>query len=149
MVMNYEDISDFEINQAVTCELFGCHEWSVNQEGAFYHCGADGSGYFIQTVADYCNNQSYSWPIIIDSKIAVLPWNSNGWQSYSCHRRDVSMKPIEVLQARRKLGLSQAAFAELMLVSARTIKYWESGERKPSKLAVQRMKDLTGGSWGD
>ena len=82
MVMNYEDISDFEINQAVTCELFGCHEWSVNQEGAFYHCGADGSGYFIQTVADYCNNQSYSWPIIIDSKIAVLPWNSNGWQSF-------------------------------------------------------------------
>jgi putative transcriptional regulator len=59
------------------------------------------------------------------------------------------MSPSEVLQARRKLGLSQAAFAELMLVSSRTIKYWESGERKPSKLAVQRMKDLTGELWGD
>lgn len=55
------------------------------------------------------------------------------------------MSPSEVLQARRKLSLSQSAFAELMLVSARTIKYWESGERKPSKLAVQRMKDLTEG----
>ena len=59
------------------------------------------------------------------------------------------MIPNQVLQARRKLGLSQAVFAELMLVSARTIKYWESGERKPSKLAVQRMKDLTGELWGD
>ena len=59
------------------------------------------------------------------------------------------MKPIEVLQARRKLGLSQAAFAELMLVSARAVKYWESGERKPSKLAAQRIKDLAGESWGD
>ena len=59
------------------------------------------------------------------------------------------MSPSEVLQARRKLGLSQAAFAELMLVSARTVKYWESGERKPSKLAVQRMKDLTGELWDD
>ena len=55
------------------------------------------------------------------------------------------MTQNKILEARRKLGISQAAFAELMLVSARTIKYWESGERKPSKLAVQRMKDLTEG----
>lgn len=59
------------------------------------------------------------------------------------------MTKEQVLQARRKLGLSQAAFAELMLMSVRAIKYWESGERKPSKLAVQRMKDLAGESWGD
>ena len=59
------------------------------------------------------------------------------------------MTPDKILQARQKLGLPQAAFAELMLVSARAVKYWESGERKPSKLAVQRMKDLTGESWGD
>ena len=59
------------------------------------------------------------------------------------------MTKEQILQARRKLGLSQAAFAELMLVSARTVKYWESGERNPSKLAVQRMKDLTGELWGD
>ncbi|MGL4754778.1 MAG: phage protein NinX family protein [Aeromonadaceae bacterium] len=70
--MNYEEMSDFDINQAVTCELFGCHEWSVNQEGTFYHCGSDGSGYFIQTVADYCNNPSDAWPIIIESKINIL-----------------------------------------------------------------------------
>lgn len=55
------------------------------------------------------------------------------------------MTPDQILQARRKLGLSQAEFAELILVSSRTVKYWESGERNPSKLAVQRMKDLTEG----
>ncbi|MGL4754780.1 MAG: helix-turn-helix domain-containing protein [Aeromonadaceae bacterium] len=59
------------------------------------------------------------------------------------------MTKEQILQARRELVLSQAAFAELMLVSARAVKYWESGERKPSKLAVQRMKDLTGELWGD
>ena len=59
------------------------------------------------------------------------------------------MTKEQILQARRKLGLSQAAFAELMLVSARAVKYWESGERKPGKLAIQRIKDLTGESWGD
>lgn len=59
------------------------------------------------------------------------------------------MTPCKILQARRKLGLSQAAFAELILVSARAVKYWESGERKPSKLAIKRIKDLTGESWCD
>lgn len=59
------------------------------------------------------------------------------------------MTAQQLKQARQKLGLSQSAFAELMLVSARAVKYWESGERKPSKLAVQRIKDLAGESWGD
>ncbi len=59
------------------------------------------------------------------------------------------MKKEKILQARRKLGLTQAVFAELMLVSTRTVKCWESGERKPSKLALQRMKDLTGELWVD
>lgn len=78
MAMNYEEMSDFKINQAVTCELFGCHGWSVNQEGTFYHCGVDGSGYFIQTVADYCNNPSDAMPIIIENKIGLK------WVNGSC-----------------------------------------------------------------
>lgn len=59
------------------------------------------------------------------------------------------MTKEQILLARRNLGLSQAEFAELILVSSRTVKYWESGERKPSKLAVQRIKGLAGESWGD
>lgn len=59
------------------------------------------------------------------------------------------MTKEQILQVRRKRGLSQAEFAELILVSSRTVKYWESGERNPSKLAVQRMKDLTWELWGD
>lgn len=75
--MKYEEMSDFEISQAVTCEVYGCHEWSVNQEGTFYHCGPDGSGIFIQKVADYCNNPSDAWPIIVENKISIVP--TGGW----------------------------------------------------------------------
>lgn len=84
-VMNYEDVSDFKINQDVTCELFGCHEWSANQEGTFYHCGADGSGYFIQTVADYCNNPSDAMPILIENKIG-FKWVNGGCTASSVLR---------------------------------------------------------------
>ena len=63
--MNYQRWSDFEINQAVTCELFGCHQWQVNQFGSFYHCGPDGSGYYEVTIDDYCNNPSNAWSIIV------------------------------------------------------------------------------------
>ena len=53
------------------------------------------------------------------------------------------MTKEQILQARRKLGLSQAAFAELIGVSLRAVKYWESGQRNPSKMAVKRIQDLT------
>ena len=59
------------------------------------------------------------------------------------------MTPDKVREARRELGLSQAAFAELIGVSPRAVKYWERGQRNPSKVAVKRIKDLTGEPWAD
>lgn len=70
---DYGKMSDFEINQAVTCKLYGCHEWSTNLVGNFYHCGFDGSQYVEVTVADYCNNPSDAWPLIAESNIATRP----------------------------------------------------------------------------
>lgn len=93
--MNYEEMSDFELNQAVTCELFDCHEWSVNKEGTFYHCGFDGSGYFIQTVADYCNNPSDAWPIIMGSKIDIQ--HRNGFNipcAKNCEHMHADKNPL-------------------------------------------------------
>ena len=53
------------------------------------------------------------------------------------------MTPDKVREARREIGLSQAAFADLIGVSPRAVKYWERGQRNPSKVAVKRIKDLT------
>ncbi len=38
-------------------------------------------------------------------------------------------------EARRKVGLSQAAFAKLLGVSVRTLQEWEQGRREPSGAA--------------
>ncbi len=40
--------------------------------------------------------------------------------------------PAPPQEIRRKLNLSQAAFASLMGVSVRTVQDWEQGRRKPS-----------------
>lgn len=41
-------------------------------------------------------------------------------------------EPSSPNEIRKKLGLSQAAFAALMGVSLRTVQDWEQGRRKPS-----------------
>jgi putative transcriptional regulator len=42
--------------------------------------------------------------------------------------------------ARRKTGLSQAQFAELLGVSVRTVQEWEQGRRRPSGAARTLFK---------
>lgn len=69
---NYEDMSDFEINAAVTCIIHECHGWEINwTNSCFFHCGVDGSGYYSQSIADYCNNPSDAWPVIVENKISI------------------------------------------------------------------------------
>lgn len=73
-MMNYEEMSDNEINQAITALIFDCEEWTLSECGKyFYHCGVDGDGFFEKEVADYCNNQSDAWPIISRNLIGVSP----------------------------------------------------------------------------
>jgi len=70
--MNYEEMSDFEINAAVTNLVYGCDGWELNwTNNCFFHCGIDGSGYYRQAIHNYCNNPSDAWPIIIENKISI------------------------------------------------------------------------------
>ncbi len=49
----------------------------------------------------------------------------------------------EATQARIKLGLSQAEFAKMLGVSARTLQDWEQGRRQPSGAAKALLKVAT------
>lgn len=48
--------------------------------------------------------------------------------------RTVALPPV--VEARQKVGLSQAKFAELLGVSVRTLQDWEQGRRQPSRAAA-------------
>jgi hypothetical protein len=63
--MNYEDMSDFEVNEQVARLRFGvfaaCHDGS-RKNGSVRASGAE---------FDPCNNPSDAWPIIISNKIGI------------------------------------------------------------------------------
>lgn len=59
--------------------------------------------------------------------------------------RDVELKPpapmgaTEVLAVRRRMRVSQAAFARILNVSPRTVQAWETNARRPSDAALKLL----------
>lgn len=71
--MNYSKLSDDAINMEVTEKFFGCEKWDYNEKDrCFFHCGIDGSGYYSQSIVDFCSNPANAWPIMLASGIATL-----------------------------------------------------------------------------
>lgn len=72
----FESMSDFEINNAVAIAL-GSKKSEV-------HCNASiikGVENHVETdfgSRDYCNNPAHMWPIIVDNRIALIPFY-NDW----------------------------------------------------------------------
>ena len=48
----------------------------------------------------------------------------------------------EVISLRQAAGMSQAVFARVLNVSAKTIQSWEQGQRKPSQAALRMLQVL-------
>lgn len=67
--MNYEELSDFEINKRVakSKKLKGTHQ----QNGVAVSCY---HGYF-----DPCNNPADAWPVIIGNKISLYSSHEDKW----------------------------------------------------------------------
>ena len=57
--------------------------------------------------------------------------------SPEAHRREqaAAWRSEETVEARRKLGLSQSQFANLLGISVQTLRNWEQGWRKPTGAA--------------
>ncbi len=55
------------------------------------------------------------------------------------------MTAVEVSAVRRRLGLSQAAFARALGVATHTVQNWEQGLRCPRGPAVIMIEDLAKG----
>src|SRR4051812_40454608 len=60
-------------------------------------------------------------------------------------RRVSSMTPDEIREARKKLGLSQKAFARELGVSFATVNRWEGGHSDPQPDRLGRIKGLIAG----
>ncbi|AUR85563.1 NinX [Vibrio phage 1.076.O._10N.286.51.B7] len=110
--MNYEAMSDFEINNAVGEAIFGESledgfefEWrkaSSLFEGSeaaelFIH---NGSGFYREASVDYCNNPADMWSIIVGSGISLLQQdNGEGWCAFRWDNDDAESWHINPLRA--------------------------------------------------
>ena len=89
--MNYEDMSDFEINKLVSKNTdFGELVVSINDSNeTVYLCEKDGTfSIFPISHFDPCNNPSDAWPIILGNNISILKsgneWMAT-WSEYGSH----------------------------------------------------------------
>lgn len=72
--MNYEEMSDFEINCYVSMHMHG-FSWIEFVDGcaSYVKCGNELSpGFAMIEVSDYCNNPSDAWPIILENEISLV-----------------------------------------------------------------------------
>ena len=72
--MNYEEMSNFEVNGYVSMHMHG-FSWIEFVDGFASHvkCGNERSpGFAMIEVSDYCNNPSDAWPIIDENRINLI-----------------------------------------------------------------------------
>ena len=83
--MNYEEMSDFEINclVAVAVEPTLNYGFSYEKESGaanFRLCDPIGDDHDAGTY-NFCNNPSDAWPIIVENRITITPYgdSTEGW----------------------------------------------------------------------
>jgi len=76
--MDFHDYSNTELNQAVTCEIYNCHDWMLNRLGNFCDCGTTGEGYAEITVQDYCGDWGASGCILDEIFLELTQVNQVG-----------------------------------------------------------------------
>lgn len=91
--MDYSQLSDFEINKrvalAIGAKVTDSYRVGDERETIYYSLGEDefcvkrGYGSFVSQF-DPCNNPADAWPIIVDSRIAVIPDTAPGeWVAFN------------------------------------------------------------------
>lgn len=78
--MNYEIMSDFQINKQVA-DALDLNTVKYPHAADKRSVGVKHSEFHFEWF-DYCNNPSDAWPIIAGNKIATLPWNQSDWQAF-------------------------------------------------------------------
>jgi len=81
-----EQLSDLEINQAVTAAAYNLQGWELSESGlCFYHCGLDGSDWVDFQIIDYCNSPSDMMPLVFEAGISLHNESDDDGVFYCAH----------------------------------------------------------------
>ena len=89
---------------------------------------------YSEAFSTYCERIKY----VAENAMKILLRLQRQWKEALQLQEELGKRltPKEIKDLRRKLGLSQKAFAKQLGVSLRTVQRWERGESKPSKMAL-------------
>ena len=81
--MRYEEMSDFEVDNHVSAELWKIerlarNDWSDNSKKVYAEIQV---GLCVFASGQYCNNPSDAWPIIIEHRICIDWYSGDLWRS--------------------------------------------------------------------
>lgn len=110
--MNYEDMSDPEINKAVA-DALGLK--TTSQYDDFIAVRKKGFGQWVEV--DYCNNPSDAWPIIFHSQISLTSPNSFGTEEIWDAEYFIPKNTGEVISENNKNPLRAAMIVFLKMKS--------------------------------
>jgi len=71
--VNYNELTDFEINKLVAEKLGGTDCEQMHGSRSDYVLFKEDLPYYSIKEADYCNNPSDAWPIILENRIEIHP----------------------------------------------------------------------------
>lgn len=81
--MNYEALSDTELNQSLACLVYDLDGWELSDSGgSFYHCGVEGEATYVQPVPVYCTDWGETMPLAIEHGITTLSCGDSYEVSY-------------------------------------------------------------------
>ncbi len=86
-MMDYSQLSDFEINLKVAHIVLGKnnYDWDPEKKGV-YLAGIDGGEFLPCGYFDPCNMAADAYPIIVENRIGIIPAPENGlWKA--AHRK--------------------------------------------------------------
>ena len=72
---------------------------------------------------------------IPDAEVEAAAWSDPNAQPMTDDQLAQSFRPADVIAVRKRLGLSQAAFARRFQINLRTLQDWEQGRRAPEDIA--------------
>lgn len=79
--MNYESATDKELEIRLTSLIYNLDGWEISPMGTmFFHCGIDGSGFYEQSVINYCTDWNATMPLAVEHGLDIeLPteWLGN------------------------------------------------------------------------
>lgn len=71
--MDYETLSNAELNQILTGIIFKLEQWELTESGRYFFMEDAKEEQHVQSVVSYCTDWNATMPLAMENKISLIP----------------------------------------------------------------------------